>query len=117
MPKFSGKLSVITGYSEHLGIYTPMIKTYPIMGDLLRKSFSNEYGESTNRNMIFANRFSFIAKEDLVNDIVSAQASSVNNQMPIYFEYYGTKFTITDVSIETPRIVFSIRDVWKEDRQ
>lgn len=105
MAKFYG----IIGFEEHQetqpGVFVPSVTERAYSGDVLRSSKRNESGENINDNVTISNQFSIVADKYAYNHIYSMK----------YIVYMGTKWKISDVEIQHPRMTINIGGIYNGD--
>lgn len=102
MAKFCG----IIGYEQTVetepGIYEETIITNQYYGDVIRNSRRLQDNSKINSDINISNQFSIIADPFANNNFHSMR----------YIEYMGTKWKITDVEVQYPRLILSVGGVY-----
>lgn len=102
MAKFYG----VIGYGEDVetnpGVYTQEITERYYSGELIRNTRRLQSGEQLNDNINIANEISIIA------DPFAYQ----NFHTMLYVEFMGTKWKITNVEVQYPRLILSVGGVY-----
>ncbi len=119
MAKFVGTVGVITGFDEEYidgipsGRHIANVKEYAVRGEILQnRQTPQEHTEGINRTIRLNQRFSFIAPPDLMSLPLYLNAQN----FAVYIEIQGVKWTVTDISVEYPRIIFSTGGVWIDEQ-
>lgn len=102
MAKYYGHIGFATQVESEPGIWTDVIERRPYKGDILRSGRRYETSENINDNFTITNSFSIISDAFLYSHIPAMR----------YIEYLGTKFKITSVEIERPRVTISVGGVY-----
>lgn len=102
MAKYYGHIGFATQVESEPGIWTDVIERRPYKGDILRSGRRYEASENINDNFTITNSFSIISDAFLYSHIPAMR----------YIEYLGTKFKITSVEIERPRVNISVGGVY-----
>jgi len=102
MAKYYGHIGFATQVESEPGIWTDVIERRPYKGDILRSGRRYEASENINDNFTITNSFSIISDAFLYSHIPAMR----------YIEYLGTKFKITSVEIERPRVTISVGGVY-----
>lgn len=102
MAKYYGHIGFATQVESEPGIWTDVIEKRPYKGDILRSGRRYEASENINDNFTITNSFSIISDAFLYSHIPAMR----------YIEYLGTKFKITSVEIERPRVTISVGGVY-----
>lgn len=102
MAKYYGHIGFATQVESEPGIWTDVIEKRPYKGDIVRSGRRYEASENINDNFTITNSFSIISDAFLYSHIPAMR----------YIEYLGTKFKITSVEIERPRVTISVGGVY-----
>lgn len=102
MAKYYGHIGFATQVESEPGIWTDVIDRRPYKGDILRSGRRYETSENINDHFTITNSFSIISDAFLYSHIPAMR----------YIEYLGTKFKITSVEIERPRVTISVGGVY-----
>lgn len=102
MTKFAGKIGY--GHTEETkpGVYEVVITERKAYGDVIRNSYGKENGEKVNNDLTVGNSIS----------IVSDTYASLNASAMRYVQWMGALWIITNVSIEPPRMVLRLGEVY-----
>lgn len=71
-------------------------------GDVLRDSWSTRAGKSINNDLTISNQISILADDYFLRNLHSV----------LYVEYCGTKWCVTSVDPERPRLILSLGEVY-----
>lgn len=103
--KYSGKIGFAVMKNEGDGIYTEEIEEKVYYGDLLSSRWNNENNQnSTNTNVRLNNSISVICDKYL----------SENISVMRYITYKNSKWCITGIEIQPPRIIINIGGIYNE---
>lgn len=106
MARFHG----IVGFAKSVedpagsGIWQDKIITRAYNGDILKNARRWVSADKINDDLNISNQFSIVADSFILENLYAMK----------YLEYMGTKWKITDVSIERPRIILSIGGMYNE---
>lgn len=102
MAKFYG----VIGYGEDVetspGVYNQEITERYYSGELIRNTRRLQSGEQLNDNINIANEISIVA-DPFAYD---------NFHTMLYVEFMGTKWKITNVEVQYPRLILSVGGVY-----
>jgi hypothetical protein len=102
MAKFYG----VIGYGENVetspGVYMPEITERNYSGELIRNTRRLQSGEQLNDDINIANEIS----------IVADPFAYKNFHTMLYVEFMGTKWKITNVEVQYPRLILSVGGVY-----
>lgn len=102
MAKFYGVIGYATPVESAPGVHTIEIKRIPCKGDILRNVVNATQGDRINDNITIVNRFSIIADAYAYANIPNLK----------YIEWNETKWKITSVDVQRPRIILSVGGVY-----
>lgn len=102
MARYFGHIGFATQIETSPGIWTDIIEQRPYKGDVIRNGRRYDSGESINDNFTITNTFSIISDAFLYSHIPAMR----------YIEYLGSKFKITSVDIDRPRVTISVGGVY-----
>ncbi len=103
--KYTGKIGFAVMKNEGEGIYTEEIEEKVYYGDLLSSRWNNENNQnSTNTNVRLNNSISVICDKYL----------SENISVIRYITYKNSKWCITGIEIQPPRIIINIGGIYNE---
>ena len=105
--KFCG----VVGYQTHVekarGVWAPEITEQKYYGDVLKDNRKWDKGESVNDNLTIGNRFSILA-----DGYARAHLGEI-----AYVEWMGTKWKVSNVEVNPPRLLLSIGGVWNGPKE
>lgn len=100
--RFHGKV----GYGETVetspGVYQETITERDAYGDVIRASRAMTEGEQVNQSLSVGNSISIVADAYASEHILAMR----------YVTWQGVRWTVTDVSVERPRLVLSLGEVY-----
>lgn len=103
--KYAGKIGFAVMKNDGEGIYTEEIEEKVYYGDLLSSRWNNENNQnSTNTNIRLNNSISVICDKYL----------SENISVIRYITYKNSKWCITGIEIQPPRIIINIGGIYNE---
>lgn len=103
--KYVGKIGFAVMKNDGEGIYTEEIEEKVYYGDLLSSRWNNENNQnSTNTNVRLNNSISVICDKYL----------SENISVMRYITYKNSKWCITGIEIQPPRIIINIGGIYNE---
>lgn len=105
MAKFCGVVGYGTEKETSPGVYEPDIEERRYFGDVLRNAKRWENGEGLNDDLKITNRISIVA-----DAYAYEHASAIR-----YVSWMGTKWKVSELDFQPPRIVMSIGGVWNGD--
>lgn len=105
MAKFYGKIGYFTTLETEPGVWEEQIVERDYYGDITRNTNRSVNSNNVNDNIIISNSISVIADPFATN----------NFQHMKYVEYLGTKWKISNVEIQYPRILLTIGEVYNEN--
>lgn len=105
MAKWYGKI----GYAETMeiepGLWEEQITEKEYYGDLIRNTRKLQNSGGVNDNINLANEISIIADPYAIHNFHSMR----------YVEFMGTKWKISDVEVQYPRLILTVGGVWNGD--
>lgn len=105
MAKWYGQIGFAEARETDLDEWTDEIVEKPYPGDILVISRSMQTGSEINNDITISNKISFIA------DPYARQ----NFHNIRYATYMGTKWRVTNISVEYPRLVITLGGVWTNE--
>ena len=102
MAKYYGNIGFATQVETSPGIWEDSIEERPYKGDVLQSGRRWDPAENINDNFNITNKFSIVSDVFLYSHIPALR----------YLEYMGTKFKITNVSLDRPRVEISVGGVY-----
>lgn len=107
MAKFSGYLAIVDEYLDDTGVFTPIVKKEKIAGDLTDYKVDSNSGEKINSDLRVSGKFSIIATPKIVGLVAESQKSKT-----LYIEYLGMKLKVSSISLNLPRLSFSVGEFY-----
>jgi hypothetical protein len=104
MAKFHGVIGYYVTEETSPGVWIPAITEKSCNGDILRNSQKFQSSEQLNDDIILNNRFSIVANPYTESNIANIR----------YIRYKGTKWKVSNVDIQYPRLILSVQGVWNE---
>ena len=104
MAKFCGKIGFADTVETSPGVWEPQIIERTYYGDLMRNISKSQPSGGVNDNINVANSISIVADPYANNNF---------HQMK-YAEFMGTKWNITNVEVQYPRLILSIGGLYNE---
>lgn len=102
MAKYHGNIGFAVQVETRPGIWEDVIEDRPYKGDVLSNVRRWDPSENINDDFTISNRFSVISDAFLYSHIPAMR----------YIEYMGTKFKISSVNIDRPRVQISVGGVY-----
>lgn len=102
MAKYCGKIGFATTVESVPGNWTEQITERTYYGDLIRNSRKLQSSGNQNDNIIISNEIS----------IVADPFAKENFHAIRYAEYIGTKWKVSSVDVQYPRLVLSLGEVY-----
>ena len=107
MAKWHGKV----GYSETVetapGVWTPLVTVHEYDGDVIKGNTRwSENSESTNNNLTVNSQISIVADPFAIEKFYSMK----------WVEFMGTKWKISTVEPQFPRLILSLGGVWNGEQ-
>lgn len=102
MAKWHGKIGYAETVETEPGIYEEQIVERSHYGDLIRNTRKLQNSSGVNDNINIANEISIVADPYAREHFYSMR----------YAEFMGTKWKITDVSVQYPRLTLSLGGVY-----
>lgn len=105
MAKWFGKIGFAETVETKPGVWTNQIETHEYYGDLIRNSRRLQTtADKVNDDINISNQLSIVA-DPYANENFHAMR---------YAEFMGTKWKITDVEVQYPRLILTLGGVWNE---
>lgn len=104
MAKFYGAIGYIETMETVLGVYEEQIKERMYYGELIKNSRRLQSSEYLNDNININNEISIIADAYAYENFHSMK----------YVVFMGTKWKISSVEVQYPRLILSVGDVYNE---
>lgn len=106
--KYAGKIGFVETSELKDGVSKDIIIEKPYRGDVLQSSryWSDASGNyQLNDDLMINNRISIVGDPYAMRNIYKMK----------YLEWNGTKWKITNVDVQYPRLILTISDVWLEE--
>lgn len=105
MAKFFGKIGFFTTNEVKPGVWKKQIVEKEYYGDVIRRNRRLQSSENLNDNIIFSEEISVVADPFAYDSFASI----------LYVTYMGTKWKVSNVEIEYPRLKLSLGGVYNDD--
>lgn len=102
MAKFYGKIGYAETIDDGHGVYTERIIEKEHYGDLLKDTRRYQQSGNLNDNIVISNRISILATPFAME----------NSHLIRYVEFMGTKWRISSIEVQYPRLILSLGDVY-----
>jgi hypothetical protein len=102
MAKFFGRVGYGESIEERPGVWVDQIVEQNYTGDVVRNTRQLTQGENLNMNLSVGNSISIVA-DAYANDHFFAIR---------YIEWAGTLWTVTDVEVQSPRLLLRLGEVY-----
>lgn len=103
MSKWYGMIGFSETVESEPGIWDPVITEKPYYGDVISNRWNRQVSSnSTNDNINITNSISIVADPYAVD----------NCSKMTYVEFMGTKWKVSSVDVQYPRLILSIGGVW-----
>ena len=102
MAKFYGMIGFAEQVEKAPGVWVDKITVHPYYGDLIRNTRKLQSSDQLNDNIDIANDISIIADPYAVENFHKMR----------YVEFMGTKWKITSVEVQYPRLILTVGGVW-----
>lgn len=106
MAKFYGKIGFEDTVKTVPGVCVEEITERPYYGDLIRNSRLLQNSGQVNDNVNVANQISIVADPYAVDNIYSMR----------YAEFMGTKWKITNIEVQYPRLILTVGGVYNGEQ-
>ena len=106
MARFYGEIGYGVTEETVPGVWEEKVTERPYYGDILAWRRRNEKGEGLNDNVAINNQFSIVADPYAFD----------NFQFMKYVKWNGVAWSITDVTVEYPRILVSVGGVYSGEQ-
>lgn len=104
MARYAGRIGFATMCEQSRGKLVETIVERPYRGDVLRHVRQNEGGETLNDNVDVSNEISIVADPYVYSNLGRMR----------YVTWMGTKWKVTSVTVDRPRVSISIGGVYNE---
>lgn len=105
MAKFYGNIGFAITSEIRPGVYKKQIQEYPYYGDLVKSSRRLEQSGKVNDDINLTNDISILADPFARENFHTMQ----------YVEYLGTKWRVSGVEVQYPRLILSTGGVYNEN--
>lgn len=102
MAKYCGKIGFATTVESVPGNWTEQITERTYYGDLIRNSRKLQSSGNQNDNIVISNEISIIADPFAKENFHAIR----------YAEYMGTKWKVSSVDVQYPRLILSLGEVY-----
>ena len=102
MAKYCGKIGFATTVESVPGNWTEQITERTYYGDLIRNSRKLQSSGNQNDNIVISNEISIVA-----DPFVKENFHAIR-----YAEYMGTKWKVSSVDVQDPRLVLGLGEVY-----
>lgn len=102
MAKFYGEIGYALQEKTAPGVWTDVVTERKHFGDVLRNSRKLEEGDKINNDLTVGNSISIVA-DPYANEHIFAMR---------YVRWMGTLWTVSDVKVESPRLVLRLGGVY-----
>lgn len=102
--KWSGKIGFVETKETRPGVWENVTTERNFYGDVIRDIRKNQSSGQVNDDINISNRISIVS-----NSFVRDNLSFMK-----YIEFMGTKWKITDVEVQYPRLILTIGGLWNE---
>lgn len=111
MAKYYGMIgfgkTVETDPENRPGVYELAIEEHPYYGDILSNNRRYDHGDGLNDDLNVRNEFSILADPFAMENFKDMR----------YLTWLGSKWKITDVKVDFPRMTLSVGGVWNDESQ
>lgn len=105
MAKFYGTVGYIRNEKVKPGVYKPTPIERKYSGEVLKRSYKWQTGDKVNSDISVENRIS----------IVSDDFARENYGYIRYVIWMGTKWKVTSIEVNYPRLILSIGDIYNDN--
>ena len=106
MGKWFGKIGYAETVETEPGIWEEQITEHSYYGDILSSRWMRQSSDKVNRDINLSNQISIVADPFAIQNCSSM----------IYVEYAGTKWAISDIEIEQPRLIMTMGGVYNGEQ-
>lgn len=104
MPKFYGPVGYAESVETAPGVYTDQITERYYHGDVVRNTRRLQSADKVNDDINISNQFSILADPFAVGNFHSMR----------YIGFMGSKWKITDVEVQYPRLLLTVGGLYNE---
>lgn len=105
MTKFCGKVGFVKTVETKSGVYVPMEDERPYMGDVTKNYYRWDNGENLNDDYNINNTISIVADTYAYHNLPAIK----------YIVWMGSRWKVTSVEIQRPRLILSIGGVYTNE--
>lgn len=102
MSKWYGKIGFAETVKYAPGKWEEQIVERPYYGDVISNRWKRQNSEGVNDNINLSNQISIVADPYAQNHCATI----------VYVEYMGTKWKVTDIDVQFPRLTLTVGGVW-----
>lgn len=102
MARFHGRVGFVRTVETVPGVHREVATEVPCSGDVLREAKRFDKGDTLNENVTINNRFSIV-----YGDVALSQLQYIR-----YVVWLGTKWKVTAIEVQTPRIILTAGGVY-----
>lgn len=102
MARFFGEVGYGDTVETEPGVWQDVITERKYYGDVLRNTRRLESGDKVNSNISVSNSISIVA-----DAFITASFHRIK-----YVTWMGQKWTVTNVEVKPPRLIFDLGEVW-----
>jgi hypothetical protein len=102
MARFYGRIGFGESADTGAGVYKDVITEYYYSGEVLRDTRQLQYGENVNPDLSVSNQISIVADDYALDHFLAIR----------YVEYAGVFWTVTDVEVQSPRLLLRLGEVY-----
>ena len=102
--KWSGKIGFVEAKETRPGVWENVTTERNFYGDVIRDIRKNQSSGQVNDDINISNRISIVSNSFVRDNLAFMK----------YIEFMGTKWKITDVEVQYPRLVLTIGGLWNE---
>ena len=103
--KYSGAIGFGGTYEIRPGVWTDNIQEMHFFGEVFKNTVRQEGSGQVNDNLNINNRISIVANPFALQNFHTIK----------YAIYMGTKWKVTNVEVEYPRLILTLGGVWNEN--
>lgn len=102
MAKWYGKVGIADTVKVESGYFENQVVEHPCQGDVISNRWKRQNSGGINDDINLSNQISIIA-----DPYILYHYSTI-----AYVEYMGTKWKVTDVEVQFPRLILNVGGVW-----
>lgn len=102
--KWSGKIGFVETKETRPGVWENVNTERNFYGDVIRDIRKNQSSGQVNDDINISNRISIVSNSFVRDNLAFMK----------YIEFMGTKWKITDVEVQYPRLILTIGGLWNE---